>query len=187
MNSFVKSAVAGAAGVALLLGGAGTFAVWNSTASASAGVLQTGQLSLSTVAGSGQWKDLRTGSVLSAAELSSYRMIPGTQLEYTVPVTVTATGTGLKAVFSYDLGTTSSTLTSVVPALTVQKSRTDAGLPTGFAAVSGTVNSFSVTPSATSTEAVARLGITVPTEADNSTQNKTLDLSKVVFTLTQVE
>jgi len=44
-----------------------------------------------------------------------------------------------------------------------------------------------VTPSATSTEAVARLGITVPTEADNSTQNKTLDLSKVVFTLTQVE
>lgn len=187
MNSFVKSAVAGAAGVALLLGGAGTFAVWNSTASASAGVLQTGQLGLSTVAGSGQWKDLETGAVLSAAELTSYRMIPGTQLEYTVPVTVTATGTGLKAVFSYDLGATSSTLTSVVPVLTVQKSRTDAGLPNGFAAVSGRADAFSVTPSATSTDAVARLGITVPTDADNSTQNKTLDLSKVVFTLTQVE
>ena len=78
MNAFVKSAVAGAAGIALLLGGAGTFAVWNSSASASAGVLRTGQLTLSTTPGTGQWKDLKTGSPLSDAELSSYRTpIPG--------------------------------------------------------------------------------------------------------------
>ncbi|NIJ04023.1 alternate-type signal peptide domain-containing protein [Frigoribacterium faeni] len=187
MNAFVKSAVAGAAGIALLLGGAGTFAVWNSSASASAGVLRTGQLSLATTPGTGQWKDLRTGSLLSDAELSSYRMIPGTQLEYTVPVTVTASGTGLKAVFSYDLGATTSTLTSVVPVLTVQTSRTDTASPAGFAPVSGRANAFSVTPSTSSTTAVARLGVSVPTDADNSTQDKTLDLTKVVFTLTQVE
>jgi alternate signal-mediated exported protein len=187
MNAFVKSAVAGAAGIALLLGGAGTFAVWNSSASASAGVLRTGQLSLATTPGAGQWKDLTSGSTLTSAELTSYRMIPGTQLEYTVPVTVTATGTGLKAVLSYSLGSTSSTLTSVVPALTVRKSATDASLPAGFSSVAGTANSFSVAPSAASTDAVARLLVSVPVSADNSTQDKTLDLSAVVLTLTQVE
>src|ERR1700710_1730368 len=48
MNKLVKGAVAGAVGVTLLLGGAGTFALWNSTIGVSTGSISTGNLAFGT-------------------------------------------------------------------------------------------------------------------------------------------
>jgi alternate signal-mediated exported protein len=46
MNKLVKGSIAGAAGIALLLGGAGTFALWNANAEVAAGSIQAGTLTL---------------------------------------------------------------------------------------------------------------------------------------------
>ena len=48
MNKLVKGAVAGAAGIALLLGGAGTFALWNASTNVSTGSISTGTLAFGT-------------------------------------------------------------------------------------------------------------------------------------------
>ena len=46
MHKIVTGAIAGAAGVALLLGGAGSFALWNASASSAASAVSAGTLSL---------------------------------------------------------------------------------------------------------------------------------------------
>src|SRR5690606_4954316 len=81
----VKGSIAGAAGIALLLGGAGTLAYWNDSADVnSAASISTGTLSVaSTIAGS--W---------SNGTIANY--VPGDSNVYTETFTVTAVGDNLE-------------------------------------------------------------------------------------------
>lgn len=85
MNKLVKGSIAGAAGIALLLGGAGTLAFWNDSADvASAASIATGTLKVdSTTAGS--W---------SNGTITNY--VPGDSNVYTETFTVTAVGDNLE-------------------------------------------------------------------------------------------
>ena len=104
MNKLTKATIAGAAGVALLLGGAGTFATWNATAPISGGTIVAGSLVVGTAA-TGSWSvtHLNTGSntvygtSAAISNLSNFKASPGDQLTYTTTVPITVSGTNLVA------------------------------------------------------------------------------------------
>jgi alternate signal-mediated exported protein len=92
MNKATKGAVAaGAAGI-LLLGGAGTFALWEDNASITGGTVSTGHLDLAVAAGT--WA--QTASPGTPINISTFDIVPGDSLTYTTTVTATATGDNLK-------------------------------------------------------------------------------------------
>ncbi|WP_312180575.1 alternate-type signal peptide domain-containing protein [Arthrobacter sp.] len=86
MNKMAKGALATGVGVALLLGGGGTLAVWNQSASANAGTIVAGDLNL--VAAKGVWTNAK-GTIVDPA---SYKVVPGDVLTYTQTLDVTLVG-----------------------------------------------------------------------------------------------
>src|SRR5205823_6097169 len=75
MHKIVTGAIAGAAGVALLLGGAGTFALWNASASTAASSVSSGSLTLS-ANNDGVWTDVTNGRSATINPASAL-MVPG--------------------------------------------------------------------------------------------------------------
>jgi alternate signal-mediated exported protein len=92
MNKLVKAAIAGAAGIALLLGGAGTFALWNSSTTVTSGTIVAGNLVVADSGTAGTWT--ANGATIAIA---SYKAAPGDVLKFTKTVNVTATGDNLVA------------------------------------------------------------------------------------------
>lgn len=90
MNKMAKGALATGVGVALLLGGGGTLAVWNQSANASAGTIAAGDLNLTTE--TGVWTSNISGAV---ASIATYKIVPGEKLTYTQNVDVTLTGNNI--------------------------------------------------------------------------------------------
>ncbi|GAA2015813.1 alternate-type signal peptide domain-containing protein [Microbacterium ulmi] len=103
MNKFVKGAIASAAGGALLLGGAGTFALWNDTLPGQdAGVITAGTLQFTDPQSvTGKWWDV-SPDAREEEELviGNFVMVPGDVLEYRGNVELTATGNNLQAILS---------------------------------------------------------------------------------------
>ena len=109
MNKLLKGAIAGAVGIALLTGGAGTFALWNSSTAVSGGTIVAGNLLVADSGTAGSW------SVNGhAVTLSSFKAAPGDTLTFTKTVNVTATGDNLVATLG--LGAASITPSSTAPA-----------------------------------------------------------------------
>lgn len=91
MNKLAKSALAVTAGIALLMGGAGTLAFWNDTIDAgTTGSISAGTLSLSN-ATAGTWTDQYGATI----DLATFRAVPGDVLTYNTTVDVTAIGDNL--------------------------------------------------------------------------------------------
>ena len=84
MNKLVKGSIAGAAGIALLLGGAGSLALWNDSASVAAGSVTSGVLDVSNAA-PGTWNN------------TIALIVPGDSRTFTDTLEITATGDNLKA------------------------------------------------------------------------------------------
>lgn len=98
MNRLTKSLIAAAAGTALLLGGGGTLAAWNSGALASvAATISAGDLSLSAPS-AGKWVD-QTGATIA---LTDYRIAPGDTLTYETTLDLTAKGNNLQGEIALD-------------------------------------------------------------------------------------
>jgi alternate signal-mediated exported protein len=169
MNKLVKGAIAGAAGIALLLGGAGTFALWNSSATLTAPSITAGTLSL-TANNDGVWKTLAGGAWTPGTD----KIIPGSTLVFTQTLTVNAVGNGLKADLTYSGMTGSGGLDTYVTK-TLQ-------ITSSTATVTG--NTLSFAPG-TSTVNVKMTVVFPSTVTGSQGQNATLDLSALTFTLTQ--
>lgn len=92
MNKMIKGAVVAGVGVALLLGGGGTLAVWNAAADAEAGTIVAGDLNLT--ADTGTWSSDFGGAISNIAD---YRVVPGETLTYTQELDVLLEGEQLKA------------------------------------------------------------------------------------------
>lgn len=92
MNKMTKGAIATGLGVALLLGGGGTLAVWNAGAEGSAGTITSGDLNLHAEAG--QWQSNISGVI---GDINEYRVVPGETLTYTQDLAVTLDGDNLQA------------------------------------------------------------------------------------------
>ena len=93
MNKLTKGAIATAAGIALLMGGAGTFALWNDSVGVNGGTVQTGTLDIDTT-GTGTWKDVSSTVVGGTTQFDFAATAAGT---YRVAVTVSARTEGRAA------------------------------------------------------------------------------------------
>jgi alternate signal-mediated exported protein len=90
----VKGSVAAAAGVAVLLGGAGTFALWNANGAIGTTGTETGSLTAE-FGDTTSWQDVTTGAANPIADIAAFRMVPGDTVVGTTTVDVTATGENL--------------------------------------------------------------------------------------------
>ncbi|MFP3461351.1 alternate-type signal peptide domain-containing protein [Arthrobacter globiformis] len=90
-SALIKGTAAIAVGAALLLGGGGTLASWNASASGAPGTVIAGDLNVTAAAG--VWTD-RTGATI---DISTYKVVPGDKLTYTQALTVTLTGDKMAA------------------------------------------------------------------------------------------
>ena len=191
MNKLVKGAIAGAAGVALLLGGAGTFALWNSSIGVASGTVATGTLTFGTASGA-TWKDNSPGALTTTFNPATQKIVPGDVVALTQTVTISATGKNLVAQLAYapsSVAIPADLVGKIVPTLTVSKVSGDAVI-TG----SGTVASpYTITPVA---GGVTTLTVVISYAFDKTLgdavghgldgQNESVDLSGASFTLTQI-
>jgi alternate signal-mediated exported protein len=92
MNKTVKGSLAGAAGVALLMGGFGSYALWSDSEDLGANGVSSGVLTIDTSAGS--YDDANTAA--AGDWTASDKMVPGDKVTYTQTFSVAGTGKNLK-------------------------------------------------------------------------------------------
>ncbi|TFD65083.1 alternate-type signal peptide domain-containing protein [Cryobacterium sp. Hb1] len=119
MNKLTKGAIAGAAGLTLLLGGGTTFALWNSSAEVPGGTIVAGNLAVAPsmvdgVEAVGTWivKD-GTAAGRAIPVLSNFKASPGDVLVYTKSMHITASGDNLVAELALAPGSIVASETSV--------------------------------------------------------------------------
>jgi alternate signal-mediated exported protein len=101
MHKPLKGAIAlGAAGL-LLLGGAGTYALWSDSVTLGGGSINAGQLDLA-IAAPGAWADVSTGTPVPIANIAAFRIVPGDVLTYSLSATLQAEGDNLEATLAAD-------------------------------------------------------------------------------------
>jgi alternate signal-mediated exported protein len=196
MNRFAKGAIAGAAGILLLLSGAGTFALWNGTASAAAGSVKSGTMTIATDSAAGSWSVVHgTGTSTPIADISTFRAVPGDVLTFTQKVDITASGDNLSAILTVDPATikaadaASTADTALAAALKkgLTFAVTTSPLPTGITAGTGTAaNTYTVSGS-TGTQ-VLTVAVQLPFDSTTTgtvAQGGTVNLSTLGFTLAQ--
>jgi alternate signal-mediated exported protein len=172
MNKLTKGMIAGAAGVVLLLGGGGTFALWNDSADIPGGTISSGELSIDATT-AGVWHDVSFDTLPAVVIIdpATFLMVPGDTVEYAQDVTLNATGNNLLANFGY-----TSTPSAVPAGFTVTvEVLDDGGLPvTGpITVVDGATYSVVLT-------------VDLPIAADNTTQLQDVVLDDIQLTVTQV-
>jgi alternate signal-mediated exported protein len=176
MNKLTKAAIAGAAGIALLLGGAGSLAYWNTSASLTGATITAGELTI-TANNDGAWSDAG-----GAITIASFRAVPGDVLTYTASFDVTAVGDNLTA-------TVALTGDSIAAASTSPADVKLASLLTKSTVVKvGGVVTNVVSPAAGTQTVTVSVSITWPDGApvdDNDAMNGAVDLSGMTITLTQ--
>jgi alternate signal-mediated exported protein len=190
MNKLLKGAIAASAGVALLLGGAGTFALWNTSATVNGSSVSSGTLTIAT-SGAAAWKNVSVTSAGTAnstiADIATYRIVPGDTLEMTQTVTVNATGTNLTASLTYDdasIGATGTASAALKAALVKNLTATATG--GGTVTRVGTTNVYTVAPSANTSTVTLKFTVELPSSTTGTVgQTGTIDLSALGFTLTQ--
>ncbi|MFI2105164.1 alternate-type signal peptide domain-containing protein [Isoptericola sp. NPDC019693] len=97
----VKGTVAAAAGIAVLLGGAGTFALWNTSGAIGGAASETGTLTAD-FSGTTDWQDVTPGAANAITDITTFHMVPGDVIEGTTTLTVTATGENLVVAATLD-------------------------------------------------------------------------------------
>jgi alternate signal-mediated exported protein len=105
MHKPLKGAIAlGAAGL-LLLGGAGTYALWSDSVELSGGTINAGQLEfVSTTIG--VWRDASAGPPgTTIPDIGNFSIVPGDVLTYSLSTTLRAQGDNLAATIAADPST----------------------------------------------------------------------------------
>jgi alternate signal-mediated exported protein len=187
MNKLTSGAIVGTLGIALLLGGAGTFAMWNQSTTANAGTVASGTLTIAN-SGTPTWKNVSTDAAAGGtaiANIASYKIVPGDTLEMTQTFTVAASGDNLKATLAYDPAsiTTATTADAALKAATtVNFTATGGGITTD---ATTKVVSVASTTAGVNTVTV-KLTVSLPSTVSGVTaQGGSLNLSAVSFNLAQ--
>ncbi|MFP7759929.1 alternate-type signal peptide domain-containing protein [Marisediminicola sp. LYQ134] len=181
MNKLVKGSIAGAAGIALLLGGAGTFALWNSTETMNVGAVSAGTLTIDAAA-AGTWKNVSSDAPAGGeaiANIADYRIVPGDRLEFVQTVTIDATGDNLDATLTLVPTSISGAL---LPFVDIDVAVAGDTIDEATAPGVYTISADSATPSTATITATVELPADVTGE---TAQGATLDLSAIQFALQQ--
>jgi len=200
MNKLLKGSIAGAAGIALLLGGAGTFALWNDSAATAGGTVTTGTMAISDTAETGVWTD-ESGTKVGAEKTltpGTQTMVPGDVWRFTKTVAITASGKNLFADLTFDPKSVPSTATDAeltyAFGATSTNTSTLAPITTGtilantkrFAPVTSTGGTTKVTITFTISYTDVSAATATPVGNAKAGQAKSIDLKALTFTLTQV-
>lgn len=187
MNKVTKAGIsAGIAGL-LLLGGAGTYALWQDSKTVDAGTVQTGQLKL-TLGAAGTWKDI-SSDVTGAPTIDPavFKIVPGDTIQFSQGVTILAEGQNLKGQLTID----QSTVTAAIPVAWqpyVTVTVAPSGLPAGITNNAG-VLSFTAPGSYTFnvgiTVAFAK-GTNASATDDETIENQTANLNGLALKLEQI-
>ena len=97
MNTMIKGSIAGATGIALLMGGFGTYAVWSDSENLAENGVQSGQLNIDTAAG--VYDDANTTA--SDDWTATDKLVPGDKVTYTQVFTVKGDGKNLAGTVTY--------------------------------------------------------------------------------------
>jgi alternate signal-mediated exported protein len=179
MRSVTKAVLAGAAGIALLAGGAGSLAFWTDTKSGSAVTIASGDLSLGTITDSSGWTIQQNAAGVPTPQTAAVAYVPGTTLVVpgdvltkTVAVPVSISGLNNKATLTVT-NTTAPTnaLSGVLVAAITSVNGVAGGTATLTSANNGTVNVVYT--------------VTIPWTADNTIKLGTTSF-QASYTLTQV-
>ena len=199
MNKLVKGAVATAAGVALLMGGAGTFAYWNDSVGITGGTITAGTLVVTDATPlSGVWSVQKNGllTATTVSNIATFTASPGDKLTYTKNVTITATGDNLTATLALGAGSIAGAGTTPTAASTALASylvKTASITATGTGVTAGPVaGTYTIAPGATGVTArdiVVSVVINFPKDLLPGTENNTklgsVTLSGLTVTLDQ--
>jgi alternate signal-mediated exported protein len=166
MNKLVKGSVAAAAGIALLMGGAGSLAYWNDSATLTAGTVSSGTLDVSTSA-AGSWSP------------SIAKIVPGDTVTYTQQLTLDATGDNLKATVTSNIASITNNITGSTATSSFVVKTAPGGVVVNPVAGVYTLNG-AYTVDVTVTVAFAS------STANLVGQNASVNLSTLAITVTQV-
>jgi alternate signal-mediated exported protein len=190
MNKFVTASIAAAAGVALLLGGAGTFATWNASAATAGASISAGNLVVADAGVVGTWTANGSAAPIS---LATYSVAPGDVLTYTKTMKIGAEGDSLQAT----LALTPASITAADPTSATDQAlasylAANATLTASGAGITGTGPTFTVTPGAGTVDqtVTVTVAITFPkgdtVGGNNNAMNGAVTLADLAVSLTQV-
>ncbi len=188
MNKLTKGAIATAAGVILLIGGAGTFATWNAQVGVTGQTITAGNLAVS--AGTGTWSSSLSGAI---SNIGSYRIVPGDTLTFTQPVTFTAQGHTLTATVAVDPASVVAASNAAADIalknfITSSAAVTVSGAGTG---ITQSGNTITVTGSDSGVNPTATITVTIPFSkgatagAENTAKLGAVELNDFNVTITQ--
>jgi alternate signal-mediated exported protein len=183
MNKLTKGAIAAAAGVILLMGGAGTLASWNSSANAgSSQTITAGSLSV-TANADGAWK-----SGATTITPSTFKIVPGDSLTYTQTFNLVASGNNLLFTLAATPGAIaansgSSADVALAAAVTGSANISVAG---SNIAASTTPGTYKVTTAGTTVVTVT-MTVAFPYASGNSTQTGAVTFGNGAVTVTQTQ
>jgi len=182
MNKITKGAIAAAAGVILLMGGAGTLASWNSSANAGAGqTITAGSLAV-TANADGVWKNGAT-----TITPSSFKIVPGDTLTYTQTFNVVASGDDLL----FTLTATPGAIAAVSAANPADVALAAAVTGSSSFSVAGSKIAASTTPgtykvtTAGTTVVTVTMTVAFPYASSNASQTGAVTFGNGAVTLTQ--
>jgi alternate signal-mediated exported protein len=178
MHKIVTGTIASAAGVALLLGGAGSFALWNASASSAATAVSSGTLTL-TANDDGAWTDITNGRS-TPIDPAAVLMVPGNTYRFTQTLVVGATGQDLSAQLTY----APQSITGDAGLLAATRKTLEVSSSTASVQQTDDETVFTVEPSATTSTVLVTFTISLP-ETATTGQDGTVDVGALAFTLTQ--
>jgi alternate signal-mediated exported protein len=185
MNKLIKGAVTGAAGIALLLGGAGTFASWNAASHLTpTGTVNTGTLKISSSTPVGWFTD---ANATQAVDLNSFHAVPGDTLYYKTTADILAVGNHLEAEVGVDQSTLKAEFAAGGPTSTVQASVASV-TGTGITQSNG---DFVFTATGSDIQATVIVKVDFPlgdssVNAGSDGQGSAIKLDPLTITLTQI-
>lgn len=178
MNKMIKGSIAGATGVALLMGGFGTYALWSDSENLAANGVQSGELTIDTEAG--VYDDARTTGAPNDWTADDL-MVPGDVITYTQTFDVSGDGKNLQGTVVLDVEDLASDFSTLQYDVDVVASGSGA---TDITKDSATTFSF-VDPFGTAT-LTATVTYTLPSGTSGTVdQNKSADTPASTFTISQ--
>lgn len=180
MNKLTKATIAGAAGIALLLGGAGSLAYWNTSATVTGSTITAGELTI-VANGTPVWTDAN-GTI----NIAAFKAVPGDVLTFTANFDVTAVGDNLTATVALTGDSVTAADTNNPADVQLALQLIDAAVVT----VNG-VTTADVTPTGGTQTVVVSVTLTWPfgtaTDIDDDfdAMNGKVNLSNMTITLTQ--
>jgi alternate signal-mediated exported protein len=180
MNKATKGAIAAGAAAVLLLGGLGSYALWQDTETVTGGTINSGELNFDPVPLTANWTETSvTPNVDLGTDPSAFLIVPGDVLEYSTQYTVDWAGDNLLASITADF-----TAVGGDPALA-------AALDTEVSVNGGTSlpNGSAVALPLTTSPQTISVEVTITfdeTTAGLIAQNESVDLNAFTLTLDQV-